>query len=117
MEKLAQLFGKVSPPPGVSSFGGVTEGGLTSFLNTVLKLLIVFAGVYAVFNLVTAGYGFMSAGDDPKKVAAAWGKIWRTLIGLLLAVGAFVLAALFGQILFGDPNALLQIKLFGPTAP
>ena len=54
----------------------------------------------------------MSAGDDPKKVAGAWAKIWQTALGLAFAAGAFVLAALFGQLIFGNPTFILN-----PTIP
>lgn len=108
------IIGEVSPPPGVrdiSSGGGIE--GIPIFINMILKLLIVGAGIFAVINLVMAGYAFMSAGDDPKKVAGAWAKIWQTLMGLAFAAGAFVLAAIIGKILFNDYNALLQFKIFG----
>lgn len=108
------LFGEVKPPANITGFKGLTEGGLTTFINNILKLLIIGAGLYALINLVLAGYAFMSAGDDPKKMQAAWQKIFQTLIGLAFAAGAFVLAAIFGQLIFGDPNALLQLKIFGP---
>lgn len=106
-------FGVVNPPPGVREYAGGL-GGLSNFINNILKILIVGAGIFTVFNLVTAGYGFLSAGDDPKKVAGAWAKIWQSLLGLAFAAGAFVLAAIFGKLLFNDPNALLQIRIFGP---
>lgn len=102
------FIGKVSPPSGVSS----DLSGLPIFINRILITLIVGAGVFSLFNLVLAGYAFMAAGDDPKQVQAAWSKIWMTLMGLAFAAGAFVLAAIFGQIIFNDPNAILQIKLF-----
>ncbi|MCK4588585.1 hypothetical protein KAT60_02090 [Candidatus Woesebacteria bacterium] len=108
------LFGEVKPPANIVGFEGLREGGLTTFINNILKLLIVGAGIYAVINLVLAGYAFMSAGDDPKKMEGAWQKIFQTLIGLAFAAGAFVLAAIFGQLIFGDPDALLQLKIFGP---
>ena len=95
-------------------FSSGTLQGPPLFLNNIIKLLIVGAGIFALINLVLAGYGFMSAGDDPKKVAGAWAKIWQTLMGLAFAAGAFVLAAIFGQLLFGDYNALLQLRIFGP---
>lgn len=107
---IAQVIGPVQPPPGVSA----DIGGLAAFLNVIVKLLIVGAGIYGVFNLVFAGYAFMSAGDDPKKMTGAWGKIWQTLLGLTVAAGAFVIAAIFGQLLFGNPNALLQLRIFTP---
>lgn len=108
------LFGEVKPPSNITGFKGLTEGGPAIFINNILKFLIVVAGVWSVFNLVLAGYAFLSAGDDPKKVAGAWTKIWQTLLGLSFAAGAFVLAAIFGQLIFGDWNALLQIRIFGP---
>ncbi len=110
---LADIFGQVQPPPGVKDIAGGGLAGLPLFINMLLRLLIVGAGIYATVNLVIAGYSFMSAGDDPKKVTGAWQKIWQTLLGLAFAAGAFVLAAIFGQLIFGDPNALLQLKIFG----
>jgi hypothetical protein len=107
-------FGSVKPPMGVEKYSGGTLAGLPTFINNVLKMLIIGAGIWTVFNLVFAGYAFMSAGDDPKKVAGAWAKIWQSLLGLAFAAGAFVLAAIFGQLIFGNPNALLQFQIFGP---
>src|SRR3990172_2637707 len=51
--KLAQIFGNVQPPPGVNKYVGPTQ-----FISNIVKLLIVGAGIYALFNLVTAGYAF-----------------------------------------------------------
>lgn len=109
-------FGKISLPEQIQSKypGGVEGGAIGILLNIVFKSLIVIAGVYAVLNLVIAGYGFMSAGDDPKKIADAWAKIWQTLLGLVFAAGAFVLAAIFGQLIFGDPTFLLNPSLPTP---
>ncbi len=102
-------FGTVALPDGLSAgFGsdpGVAFGKLIQF---GLRALVVGAGIYALFNLVLAGYSFMSAGDDSKKVASAWSQISQTLIGLAFSAGAFVLAALFGQLIFRDPMFLLK---------
>jgi len=103
-----QLFGTIPQPSALSKFGTVEEGGVGIFLNRILVVLVILAGVYSVFNLVLAGYAFLSAGDDPKKVAGAWQKISLTLLGLAFAAGAFVLAGIFGQLIFGDPNAILK---------
>jgi len=107
----ADPFGKVTPPPVIAQF--TDPGlGLGTFLNVILKILIVGAGIYTLINLVMAGYAFMSAGDDPKKVAGAWATIWQSLLGLAFTAGAFVLAAIFGQLLFGDSTFILK-----PTIP
>lgn len=104
-------FGQVKPPQALKNFGDVNEGGIGNLLNLILKLMVVGAGIYALFNFVLAGYSFLSAGDDPKKVEAAWAKIWQTAIGLAFAAGAFVLAGIFGYLIFGDWNFILNPQL------
>ena len=101
-------FGPIQAPKGLSNFGSNPGAGLGRLLNLILRVLIVGAGIYALINLVTAGYDFMSAGDDQKKIQGAWAKIWQTLLGLAFAAGAFVLAAIFGQLIFGRWDFILN---------
>jgi len=107
------IFGDITLPSEIEAKypGGVASGAIGKFLNIIILTLITAAGVYALINLIMAGYAFMSAGDDPKKVAGAWAKIWQTLLGLAVAAGAFVLAAIFGQLIFGDPTFMLNPKV------
>ena len=111
------IIGKVTPPPGIAKYGGIEAGGLISFLNNLIKLVVVVAGLYTLLNLILAGYQFISAGGDPKGVQTAWAKIWQSLVGLLIVASAFVLAAIFGWLLFGDPGAILKPQIFGPPSP
>jgi len=107
-------FGPINPPEPFATKYGSFETGLISFFNNVLRLAIMAAGLYALLNLIIAGYGFMSAGGDPKGIANAWARIWKSLLGLLIIVASFVLAAIFGYLLFGEPTAILQPKIYGP---
>ena len=101
----ANPFGFIKPPESVSTDPGT---GIGNLIQKALTVLIIGAGVYALFNFILAGYAFLSAGDDPKKVAGAWAKIWQTALGLLVAAGAFVLAAIFGQLIFGKWDFILN---------
>ena len=113
LNKLAQdnIFGEITPPQAVSNFddGGF---GVGNFLNLILRTLIVGAAIYAVFNFILAGYAFLSAGEDSKKIEGAWAKIWQTALGLAVAASAFVLAGIFGQLIFGKWDFILN-----PTIP
>lgn len=100
-------FGTVAAPPGVSKYGSGTVG-LVAFISNGVKLLIIVAAIYTLLNLIFAGYQFISAGGDSKAVEAAWGKIWQSLLGLFLVAVSFVLAAIFGQLIFGDPGFILN---------
>lgn len=105
-------FGTVTVPAGLSAYGSEPGPAFGKLIQFGLRALVVGAGIYALFNLVLAGYSFMSAGDDSKKVSGAWSQISQTIMGLAFSAGAFVLAAIFGQLLFNNPLFLLQ-----PTIP
>ena len=114
---LAQVdsIGKIVPPvktPGITIKGGYGElTGFVMLFNSVLRIIFIIAGVWAFFNIVIAGFNFISAGGDPKKVAAAWQKIWQSFLGLVIIVCSFLLAAIIGILLFKDPSAILNPKL------
>ncbi|KKQ97991.1 MAG: hypothetical protein UT24_C0005G0009 [Candidatus Woesebacteria bacterium GW2011_GWB1_39_12] len=107
-------WGTVSPPQFLSRFNSGSISGLQILLNIILRTLIVGAGIFTVFNLIMAGYAYLSAGGDPKRIADATAKITQSIIGLVIAAGAFVIAGIVGQILFGDANAILQLQFFSP---
>ena len=104
-------FGTVAPPPGVSNYTakfGAGSASLVGFISNAVKLLIIVASLYVLLNLIFAGYQFISAGGDAKKIEEAWNKIWQSLLGLFIVAGSFVLAAIFGQLIFGDPGFILN---------
>lgn len=113
--KANSFFGLINPPPGVKEYGqGDFQIGLVKFANNLLKLIIGAAGLFAFFNIIIAGYTFLGAGGDPKKIEQAWAKIWQSLLGLLFVAGSFVLAGIFGWLIFGDARAILIPKIYGP---
>jgi hypothetical protein len=105
-------FGTITPAQSAFGVSGTTpQAAIGKLIQTVIWLLIIGAGIYALINLILAGYSFMAAGDDPKKVAGAWAMIWQTMLGLAVAAGAFVLAAIFGQLIFGNPTFILNPQI------
>ncbi len=111
MFQLFQFIGKITPPAAVSNFGDIQSGALGKFLTLIVRTVIIVGGIYALLNLLLAGYAFISAGSDPKAIAGAWAKIWQTVLGLVVMAGAFVLAAIFGQLIFGDWSAIINPSL------
>lgn len=115
---LSTIIGTIEPPPGVSRYTESASGGaapgLINFVTNVVKLAMVLGGLYAMINFILAGYGYLSAGGDPKKIQAASAKIWQSVIGLLIMAGSFVLSAIFGYLVFGDAYFIIYPEVYGP---
>lgn len=105
---MEQIFGTIQAPAALNAFGTVETGALGRFTTLLFRLMIVGGGIYSLFNIILAGYAFLSAGDDSKKIEGAWARIYQSLIGLSFIAGSFVLAAIFGRIIFGDFNAIIN---------
>ena len=105
-------LGCITPP--VAQLTDPTSG-LIPLFNNIVKLAMICAGIYAFINIILAGYSFLGASGDAKKVEQAWAKIWQSLIGVLFVVGSLVLAAIFGWIFFKDPTVILNPKIYGPN--
>lgn len=93
---------------------GGAAGGLTGFISNMLKVVAVGAGLFAFINLILAGFIYISSGSDPKKTAEAMNKITMSLIGLVIIIASYAIAALIGLIMFGDPTAILRPTIYGP---
>jgi hypothetical protein len=113
-------FGTITNPfktfgtnPALTNAGAEGQG-LVILGNSLLKFVIILAGLYTFWNFIAAGYGFMSAGDDAKAMGKAWEKFTSSLLGLLFVAGSFVLAAIFGQLIFGDYTMLLNPRIYTP---
>lgn len=102
------IIGTINEPAELNSLGGLQGGGLGVLINLILNTLIVAAGIYTVFNFVFAGYSFLSAGGDAKKIELAWAKIWQSILGLTVAAGALVLAAIISYLIFGTSQTILD---------
>ena len=113
---LTQIFGQIQPPPAVARFAPTTLNplGLTRFIGIIISALIVGAGLYFLLNVITAGYQFLSSGDDPKGVSSAWAKIYQSIIGLIIVAAAVLLTSVISLIFFGTAGAIMNITLYGP---
>ena len=89
-------------------FGSGGTGGLILMINNTLRLVFIVAGMYAFINILIAGGKYMTAGGDAAQIEECWAKIWQSLVGLIIMIGAFAFAVLIGQLFFGDAGALLN---------
>lgn len=111
----ANVFGQIKPPAVVEdSYGVLGAGaGLTGFISRLIVVVTIAGGIWALFNVLLAGFSVITASDDSKKLGEMSSKITNTFIGLLVMVAAPLIAALIGLFFFGDAGFLLQPVIQG----
>lgn len=105
-----QAFGKLNNPltPAGSAYTDLASGGLVSFLNNLVTLITVIAGIWTVFNFIAAGYMYLNSNNEPQKITSAGNKILQSVIGLAVVAAAYTIAGILGYILFKDATILLN---------
>lgn len=103
------IIGNISNPfstlaPSVYWYKDVNGGGLIYLFSNLVKLVIVIAGLYTLLNFILAGIGFMGAGGDPKVMQRSQERIYRSIMGLIVVAGSFIIAAVVGFVIFGSDN-------------
>ncbi len=93
-----KIIGDIPAPPGVAQYEktGASFGG---FLSNVIVLFTVIAGIVAFYNLLIGGFQFITSAGNPKGIEEAWKKLVFSLIGLIIIVGAFIVANIVGNAL------------------
>ena len=99
-------FGTVANPL-AGKYDSANGQGLFLFLSNIFKLIGTLAGIYMVFQIIMAGYNYISAAGDAKKTEAAWNQIWQSILGLVIVASAFVIAGLVER--------FTGIKILNPT--
>ena len=110
---MATTFGTIKPPVTVGNYANV-DTGLPSFITNVITIVFAAAGLFAFFNLMIAGFSYISAAGDPKKIEAATASINMSLIGLVVMVAAAAVTGVISYLLFGSATAILQPSITGP---
>jgi hypothetical protein len=109
---MASLIGETIKSP-VKSYGDVGSG-LSTFITNVITIIFAAAGIFAFFNLMIAGFSYVTSAGDAKKIEAATAQINMSLIGLVVMVAAAAVTGIISYLLFGSATAILAPSITGP---
>lgn len=111
---IAQSLGpKIGPPTGIAPIGS----GFPQLISNIITLATIIAGLMVLFNFILAGYSFLTAGGDPKKVQQSLNKIWQSLVGLIIIIAAVAISSIIGKIFFDNASFFLKPTITGPGSP
>lgn len=83
---------------------------LLDYVSSIIGVMTIFASVWFLFQILYAGYEWISAGGDTKKIASSRDRITHAFIGLVIVVGSWSLLAVAGQ--FFGYNTLVDPTSF-----
>ncbi len=94
-----------------SNQADIAGGEFNRIVGAFLGFMTITASIWFMFQMITAGYGWLSAGGDKNKTEAAWHKITNSVIGLVIVVSAWILIGIIGKIV-GLEDILNPGKMF-----
>lgn len=101
------VVGTIAVPSGIPQEVGKTG----SFISGLVRFIIIIAGLFALWNFLSGGLEYITSGGDKAKISEATQKITMSIVGLVIIAASFLIAAIMGQLLFGNPMAILAPDL------
>lgn len=122
-QNIDQLFGKVTPPPGLYNTAPVA--GLGNLITVGIQLFLIITSFVFLLYLMWGGYDWIQSGGEAEKIAGAKDKMTNAALGLLIVVASltiftYIVGNLFGIIRFnkGFEFTLPTLQdVVGPTKP
>jgi hypothetical protein len=86
---------EITNPIKTGPLAGTTgQAGLNQLINTTISIVFAVAGLLFLAMMFAGGIAWITAGGDPKAVAAARSRLQNAFIGLVIVVAAFAIAQL-----------------------
>lgn len=71
--------------------GNTGGGDLILWIGTMIYILMGFSGILLVLYFIWAGFTWMTAGGDPKKVETAQTRMKQAVIGIIIIFAAYAI--------------------------
>lgn len=85
--------------PGIEPIEGQEVAQVEKIISTIIGLLTMIAAIFFVLQIIFAGYSFLSAQGDEKKVESARKRLTDGILGLAIVVFAYGIGALISKLL------------------
>lgn len=92
-QSVEDVFGKISPPPGMNIGAGDPVQALANFIGFGVRIFIIVAAVALLIYMLWGAFDWINSGGEKEKVAKAQQKMTNAVIGMILV---FVALTVFG---------------------
>lgn len=104
-----ELVGEIAVPKGVDLINADAGGniGIILFLSNMIRFIIILGGLWTLLNIVFAAFAYFTGGGKPDSHAKAKDRFTMSVIGLLLMIASYTIAALIGLVFYGDATYII----------
>jgi hypothetical protein len=107
-------LGQIGGPTGFGAFGNLgakgnpyeAAKGIVNGISSIIGFMTIVGTIWFLFQLMFAGYQWITAGGEPKHLQEARDRIVHAFIGLVIVIAAWSLLAVVGQ--FFGFNSLIN---------
>ncbi len=113
-QSVEQVFGKISPPPGMSIGSGDPIRAFADFIGFGIRIFILIAAAALLIYMLWGAFDWITSSGEKEKVQKAQQKITNAVIGMILVfVALTVFGVLTGNILgiIINENGVWQLKI------
>ncbi|GIK84471.1 MAG: hypothetical protein BroJett025_10930 [Patescibacteria group bacterium] len=103
-----ELVGDIAIPKGVDLINQDAGGiGVVLFISNMIRLIIILGGVWALLNIILAAFAYLTGGGKPDTHSKVSSRFTMSVIGLLLMIVSYSIAALIGLLFYGEASYIL----------
>lgn len=109
------IIGGVEPPSAIAAINTESgqEIGIIFFVSRALNFANIIAGILVMVNFVLAGFSYITSAGNSGNMAKINEKLMWSIVGILIIVISYTLAAIFGLVFYGDPTFIITPVLTG----
>lgn len=109
------IIGGVEPPAAVGAINTESGGeiGAIFFASRLITFANIVAGILVMINFVMAGFTYITGAGNTATHQKVREKLTWSIVGVLVIVASYTLAAIIGLVFYGDPTFILTPTLQG----
>ncbi len=90
-ESVRQGLNRVNSGGLFTDFGIGTEAGPVSLIAAIIKIMLVLAGIVAVFFLIIGGYRYITAQGNAEQAEKGRSTVINAIIGIVIIIMSYVI--------------------------
>ena len=111
----SSIIGGVEAPDAVANINSLSGGniGIIFFISRAINFANIVAGILVMINFVVAGFLYLTGAGSASNMSKINERMMWSVVGILMIIGSYTLAAIFGTVFYGDPTFIINPTITG----